>query len=157
MSRRITSKAVDKVNRIEAIQPGQRDRVIRLLTELSQILETEAAPDHKGMTVFHVSSTKEVKKEGATESSRVDHRWGTLIIIEHLPQSTAKKEVAGGGAATQTRKGDQRLVDLTFTQRLEKLLYDCFLQKLAEESGKEVAKALKWLIVATTLFLLARC
>ena len=154
MSRRITSKSVEKFNKIEAVQPGQRDQVTELLNELLEIIGKEDAPDHDGMTVFHVSSTKEVKKEGATASSRVHHRRSTLIIIEHLPQNTTSKEVlVGGDEASRTSKGDTRLVELIWKslKRIDTLLYDCFLKKFAEESGKEVAKALKWLIIAKAL------
>ncbi len=145
MQRRITSKAVDKVNRVEAIQPGQRDRVMKLIEELSEALERESAPDRKGMSVFHVSSTKEVIEEGAT-ASKVDHRRETLIIVEYLPQNTAKEEVAGGDEVTQTRKGDRRLVEF---KRV-------FSQKLAEELGKGAALAIIWLILALIQFLLSK-
>jgi hypothetical protein len=146
MSRRITSKTVDKVNGTEAIQPSERDQVSELHAELFRILASEALPGRQGMTVFHVSSTKESIKEGATASSKVIHRWDTRITIEHLPQNTAKEEVAGGDDVPQTRQGEKRLVKLT----------NVFLQKFAEDSGTNAAEALKWLIIVGAWLLLSR-
>lgn len=159
MSRRITSKTVVKHNRNEAIQPRQGDRIAKLLDSLLEALEIQDTNDHQGMTVFHVSSTKEVKKKGVTVSSRVDHRRETLIVIEHLPQTTAEKEDAGGDRAAQTQKNDHRLVELIWKllKRVDNLLYNCFLQTFAKEAGKEAAKALRWLIATAALFLLAYC
>jgi hypothetical protein len=163
MSRRITSNTVKNNDSDEAIQPRHDDHIARVKEAPLQEPEAQASNDHSGVTVFHVTSTKEVKREGGTASSRVDHREETLIIYEHLPQSTAYKEVAGGDRATQPSGSDQRLVELVrgILKRLDKLLFDCFLQEFAKEFGKEAAKALaailKWLFVALALFLLFRC
>lgn len=161
MSRRITFRTIEKINSDEAIQPRQGDRIARLVETLLEELTSEAKNRDRGMTVIHVSSTKEVKSEGETASSKVDHREETLIIYEHLPQSTASKEVAGGDEAPRPSESDRRLVKLkrTIWQRLDKLLFDCFLQELAKTAGKEVAKALvallaKWLPILVALYLI---
>lgn len=160
MSRRITSNTVEKNNSGEAIQPRQGDGAAKPREENPALSESQADIDHRGMTVIHVSSTKEVIREGATVSSKVDHRVETLVIYEHLPQNTASKEVAGGDEATRPNPSDQRLVELIreILKRFDKLLFDCFLQEFAKEFGKEVAKALaaflKWLLIALALFLL---
>src|SRR5687767_11724236 len=110
MSRRITSNTVGNHDSDEAIQPRHNDHEAGAKEAPLGEPEAQASNDRSGSTVFHVASTKEVKREGGTVSSRVDHREETLIIYEHLPQSTACKEVAGGDGATRPSGSDQRLV-----------------------------------------------
>src|SRR2546422_186597 len=118
MSRRITF-SVDEINSGKAIQPRQDDPVKRIKSLLEEDLnnwETQCENDHQGMTVIHVSATKEVFKAGETVSSEVDHRRYTLTIgfAKNLPQSTAiqKEVIAEGGAAARPNKSDHRLVEL---------------------------------------------
>src|SRR5258705_10090578 len=144
MSRRITFPTVEPNSRKKAIQPNEDDLIRRVLDAVLANKESQAEIDHEGMTVIHVTATKEGKQAGETESSRVDHRRETLIIVEHLPQSIAEKEAARGDRATGPNKSDQRLVELVtnILERIDILVFDSFLVELMKESGKQVGKKL---------------
>ena len=155
MSRRITSDTVEKnINSYEAIQPADD--------------QTQTEKDHQRITVTRETSTKE-EQEDATVSSRVDHREQQLISYErmlisyeHLSQSTANKEVAGGDEATRPSESDQRLEKLRkSSNQTSRPYFDRFLKEFSKEFGKEsahhLAAFLKWLVLAIVLYLIVHC
>lgn len=155
MSRRITfTTIVESNSREKAIQPKGNDLVTRLLDAITA--EQEFEHDHDGLTVFHVTATKEVYRAGETESSRVDHRLEVRIILEHLPQSIAEKEAARGDAAPGPNGSGQRLVELgmQILKRIDRLLFDSFMVELMKELGKGLAnKLLTILSILIVLFI----
>ena len=163
MSRRITSDTVEKrLNSNEAIQPDLDGQLDEILEAVLATLGNQNAKDHQRITVIRETSTKEEKQEDATVLSRVDHRERTLIIYEHLPQRTAKKEVAGGDKATRPSESDQRLEELTKSStETSRPHVNRFLEEFEKEFGKEsahhFAAFLKWLVLATALFLMFHC
>jgi hypothetical protein len=145
MSRRI-STTVEKINGYVAIQPRQDEQIKRLLEAILATLESQSGNIHQGMTVIHVSSTKEVVIEGGTVISRVDHEEETLTI--YIPANTANKEVAGGSETPLPKESDHRLVKL-IKALLKKLLQllDLFTQEAVKELGKAFAKFLLILLL----------
>jgi hypothetical protein len=155
MSRRITfTTIVDGNSREKAIQPKGNDLVTRLLDAITA--EQEFEDDHAGLTVFHVTATKEVYRAGETESSMVDHRLEVRITLEHLPQNIAEKEAARGDAAPGPKGSGQRLVELgiQILKRIDRLLFDSFMVELMKELGKGLAnKLLTILSILIVLFI----
>lgn len=146
MSRRITFRIVDgNINNQKAIQPKQDDLALLLLEAFIADLEQL---DHDGMTVIHVSATKEVRAE-QTDSSEAGHQGARNC--EHHPQKTAVKEAAVGDVATLPGKSDQRLVELVrlVLNRIYILLVKCFLEELFKKCGGEVGKLFGKLIFWT--------
>lgn len=155
MSRRITFTTVEPNSRGKAIQPNGDD--LERVLEVVLAAQQSYVHDHDGMTVVHVTATKEVEA-GGTESSKVDHRRKTLVIFEHLPQNIVEKEAARGDAATGPDTSDQRLVQLTtrILKRIDVLVFDSFMVELMKESGRQVGKnivTLASLLIALFLYL----
>src|SRR5260370_37251290 len=99
MSRRITFSIVDDtINSQKAVQPKEDDLAMNLLSAILADLEHR---NHEGVTVIHVSATKEVIA-GATDSSKADHK-GTHISLEQYPHETVDidKGAVVGNEATR--------------------------------------------------------
>ncbi len=145
MSRRITFTAGAGTSREKAIQPDVDDLLKRLLAAAPADEKTRIAKGRPRMTVIQDSVTEEVITD-QTGSSRVNHRRETLIILE------VEKEATKGNEAPVPNESDRRLVKLvtTILKRIDKLLYDSFLNELFRESGKEVARVL-WILIALFL------
>lgn len=155
MLRRIKFRTVErKINSYEAIRPRQGDRETSIRETTAKVVETQDDNGHR-MVVSRVTSTKkEVIRGHETISSKVDYRR-TLIIDEYLPKNTASEEVFAGGDEAARPESNRRLRKLgkIVLQRIDKLLYECFLQGFAKKFGEETAKALVTWIKLSWLWL----
>src|SRR5260370_10022176 len=148
MERRITfTTVVNDSGKEKAIQPKRDDLVERLLEAALAEWESEVKEDHDGMSVIHVTVTREVKLTGETES-KVDHRRETRINLEYLPQTIVEKEAARGVAAPGPIESDERLRKLVtgILNRIDILVFDSFLVEFTKESGKQAGKKLLTLV-----------
>lgn len=150
MSRRITFTIVDdNINSEKAIQPKEDDLALKLLAAVMAHLEQL---DHEGMTVVHVSATKEELAE-QTDASKADHPNTRVSSYEQYPQKTADEGAAVGNEATWPGKSDHRLVELIrlVLNSLYILFFSCFLKELFKKFGGEVGKLLGkitfWILV----------
>lgn len=145
MSRRIKFRTVErKINSYEAIRPRQGDRETSIRETTTEVVETQDDNGHRRIVVSRVTLTKRKDRRGhQTISSKVDYRR-TLIIDEYLPKNTASEEVLAGGDEAARPESNRRLRKLgkIVLQRIDKLLYECFLQGFAKKFGEETAKAL---------------
>jgi len=155
MQRRITFSVVDEIiNDEKAIQPKEDDLVQELLAVIAADLKRD--DDRERTTVIRVSVEKEVLT-GATDSSKADHMGSR--ISDH-PQMTAVKEAAVGDVAILPSKSDRRLAELirAILNRIDELLFTCFLKELFKNMGGEVGKLLSktstWILIALLLWYL---